>query len=839
MHFQTIINASPDIIVLKDENSRWITANHTALEIFGIHEDAYIGKTDLEIGQLYPHFAQYVPYFYKSDAQAWEAGKQISAKETVIIHNVKHIFDVIKVPIFKPSGDREAIVVIGRDITELIMNEQMSKAFFANDPDGVYTLDMEGYFLNVNKKGEELSGYSRDELIGRHFHHLIAAERVPLALESFNKVLMGNSQSLETQIVRKDGEIREFKLTTIPAKISDSVIGIQGIAQDITETKKLEELHKKQETILSRIAIGEPLETIIENIIDSIEGLSKGICSIMLYEKEHHCLRFGYGPKLHSEFKKGIDKFPIGLNYASCGHSAYTKCLKIVSDIEMDPSWSNWRKLALDYGLRACWSLPIISSKGLLLGTFAVYYHQPKEPLDADIEMLKAFSNMTGIAFEHHHHEEEIKYLANHDVLTNLPNPRYLKEMYPKIVQETNEIAIMFLDLDSLKSHNDTFGHSFGDRLIQEISKRIQETIGESNIAARMGGDEFVMLIRNITNSPTALEMAERILHSIEKPMILMEKEIISTASIGISIWGEHGQTIEELMKNADIAMYTAKRMGGNSLQMYNTHMNDEAYEGYILKGDLRKAIEKNQFELFYQPKVEVKTGRINGLEALIRWMHPEKGYINPDKFIPLAEENDFILNLGEWILDQACQQIKKWENEGLTIPIAINVSVKQLMKQDIAGMISSKLAEYKLCPSSIEIEITESVLSSYQSLIRANVAKIREIGVKVSIDDFGTGYATLTYLKQFHSDTIKIDKSFITHLPKNREDAAIVSAIMTLAKELGIRVIAEGVETKEQLDFLISKGCNEVQGYLFSHPLPTSEIFSLLKQNLICKFPF
>lgn len=829
MKLEQFINTSPDIIIIKDKEGRWIEANSRTLELFNIEE--YQGKTDEELGELYPHIAEYVPGFVKSDLQAWETGKQIEVKKSIFFYNSECIYEVIKVPIFDSAGNRQNLVIFGRDITKLEKSEQTYKSLFRNDPDGVYTLDKKGNFLDVNKVAEEISGYTKEELTKLNYRDLIVPEQHRKVLQRFDKVCCGMTQGIESQIIRKDGGIQNIKLTTIPLKLNDQVIGMHGIAQDLTEKKNIEELQKKQKAILSRIAVGEPLEQIIEYIIESVEELSKGICTIMYYEEEQNWLRFGYGPGLDTEFIKKIDKFPVGENFASCGHAAYAKDLKIVSDIETDPSWTRWKKIALESGLRSCWSLPIISSKGSVLGAFAVYYKESIEPKDSDIEMLKDFSHLTGIALERHFHEEEIKYLANYDNLTNLPNLRYLKEIFSQRLQETSHLAVMFLDLDNLKPHNDTFGHSSGDKLIQEVGKRIQETIGEKNVVARMGGDEFVILISNYTSKFLLCALADKILQAIEEPIIINGQEFSTYGSIGISLSGEHGQTFEELMKNADIAMYSMKKVGGNAFNLYDPKMNKNTASAFQLKSNLKKALKENEFVLYYQPKVNIETGNFIGVEALIRWIHPEKGLISPATFISLAEESDFILLLGEWILNKACAQIKEWEKLNIKIPIAINVSIKQFLKQDFAALVSKKLTEFKISSEYLEIEITESVLSNHESLVRDTVSKLRSLGIKVSIDDFGAGYASFMYLKQFQADTIKIDKSFISHLPTSQVDAAIVSAIITLASELGISVIAEGVETQEQSDFLKNKGCIYLQGYLYSKPLPPNDILSFLTE--------
>lgn len=832
LHFQTIINASPDIVVLKDAEGRWVEASKKTQEIFGLDEDKYKGRTDLELGKMYPPYQKYVPSFLQTDHQAWTSGKEIRAEETIVIDGEEHTFDVVKVPIYDSEGNRDSIVVIGRDISELLRSEQQYKTLFYDHPDGAYSLDTNGNFLAVNEMAEKISGYKSQELLKMNFRSLISPEKLHEQITRFEQVLKGESRGQVTKLIRKDGQIRDVQTTTIPAILNGKVISITGIARDVTDKIRLESLQEKQTKILSKIAMGEPLSDILNNIIETVETLSNGICSIMYYEKEHNWLRFGYGPRLDKRFIKKIDKFPVGLNFASCGHAAYTKELTIVTNIETHPSWSKWSKDAITSGFRSCWSIPILNPKNELLGTFAVYDRKIREPEDFDIHLLNVLSYLTGLALNRNKQEQEIKYLAHHDILTNLPNIRYLKDIFSEIVQQSSKLAVMFLDLDKFKTLNDTFGHDLGDKVIQEISKRIQKNTGENTITSRFGGDEFVILIRDISTWETAHSIAKHLLSEIEKPLVIMNREHHVTASIGISMYPDHGETLEDLMKNADVAMYSVKDIGGNSSRVYEVEMNEKAYESYMLQGEFRKALEQNQFELYYQPKIDIKTGLITGVEALVRWKHPLKGYISPSIFIPLAEESDFILDLGEWVLREACRQLKTWKEIGvLDIRVAVNVSVKQFIKQDVVGLVKDTLKKFSLSPNCLEIEITESVLSSHESLIEKSIAELQRIGVKISIDDFGTGYASLTYLKQFRANTIKIDRTFIHQLPESIEDAAIVTAVISLANDLKINVIAEGVETVEQLDFLKEKGCSEVQGYYYSAPLPPEEIYPMMNK--------
>ncbi|WKA59201.1 EAL domain-containing protein [Planococcus shenhongbingii] len=830
---QTIINASHEIIVLKDSESRWMEVSAGTLEVFGIDRDEIIGKTDKEIEGIYPYFKEHLSRFFESDRRSWQSGTQIQTAETITIDGIERIYDVVKIPIYNSEGSPDALVVMGRDVTGILEHEQMYRSLFRDHPDGIYSLDKEDNILDVNKESEIISGYSREELIGMNFRSVLAPESLDEAGRHFEKVLQGTSQWYESKLRCKDGKTRDVQITTLPTKLNGKIIGIHGMVKDVTEKNQLEQLKNEQTVILAKIAVGDPLEEIMRYIIETVEKISKGICSVMFYEKEHNWLRFVYGPKLPEQFIKVIDKFPVGKHLASCGHASYTKKVAIVTDIEKAASWSPWRQETLRHGFRACWSMPILSTNDALLGTFGVYYPEVRQPLEIEIDMLRTFSYLSGLAIERSRHEEEIQFLAKHDALTNLPNLRYFKEVFSDKIRQTEDLAVMFIDLDQFKSLNDTFGHIFGDMLLQEIAKRIEKVIGKENFIARMGGDEFILLLQEVTDEQKMRLVADQILKETEKPLMIEGQEFHVTASIGVSLFGKHGKTIGELMKNADVAMYKAKETGGNAGKVYEATMDDKAYELYMLRGEFRKALELQQFELHYQPKINLKKKRITGMEALVRWNHPEKGSISPATFIPLAEESGFILELGAWVLRNACRQVKEWrEAEGPDIRVAVNVSVKQFIKQDVAALVQLILQELELPPDCLEIEITESVLSSHESVIQEAVESLQKLGVKVSIDDFGTGYASLTYLKQFRADAIKIDQSFIRHLPQNQDDAAIVSAVITLAKALDICIVAEGVETKEQVDFLVEKECTEVQGYYFSKPLQADKMHELLKQQ-------
>jgi len=822
---RTIINADPDIMVLKDAKGHWIEANMRALKIFGINNTDYKGKTDSELGNIYPIISKYVSQFVESDRMAWSTGKQTINDEVVVIDNQERYYEVVKTPIYNSNGVPECLVVIGRDISERIRNERRYKSIFVKHPEAMYVLDIQGDFIDVNKKAEVISGYTRVELLKMNFISLFLEQDHPEILKAFIEVKKGNTISMETKIRIKNGDIRYIHITTIPAILDGKIIGIQGIAQDITEKRREKVIKEAQSRLLELVAVGESLPRIYKKLVDLFEANSNGgKCSILFYDKGNNCLNVKYAPSLNKSFLSKVDNFPVGEKNASCGQAAYKKKLIIVSDIENDSSWENWKEYALDHDIRACWSIPILSTKGKLLGTFAVYYNRIQEPVEYEIEMVEVFSYILGLAIEKNTNMQAIKHMAFHDALTGLPNVRNLKHLFENIVEEQHikncNLAVLFLDLDKFKSINDTFGHSVGDMLLIKVAKRIQNIVGNS-IVARMGGDEFIFIIQNVANESSAKDMVEIILKSIREPILINESIFHITGSIGISMYPDHGISFDILMKKADVAMYTVKSQGGNSKRLYDKSMDEMALEKFIMQSELHSALKENHFVLEYQPKISLKNRKMTGVEALIRWKHPEKGWISPGEFIPLAEESGLILEIGNWVLQEACRQIKKWNKEGLVdISVAVNISIIQFIQQDIPSLISHFIKEIDINPRYLEIEITESMLMKNEKILIDSVFRLKKIGVKVSIDDFGTGYASMTYLKQFRGDTIKIDRSFINSLPDNQEDSAIVTAIIKMANALKMSVIAEGVETKEQADFLSEIGCDEVQGFYFSRPL-------------------
>ncbi len=432
--------------------------------------------------------------------------------------------------------------------------------------------------------------------------------------------------------------------------------------------------------------------------------------------------------------------------------------------------------------------------------------------------------------------EQELRYLANYDTLTGLPNRALLSERLGRAIvrarrQETR-VAVLFLDLDRFKDINDSLGHAAGDRLLKAAATRLQATVGASDTVARLGGDEFTVVLEDVESIPAVERMAREILTAFSMPLEVDERHDVSiTPSLGISLYPDHGLVPTDLLKFADTAMYQAKAEGRNTYQIYNETMDAESRRRATVLASLRKALDRGEFRLVYQPRMALADGRITGVESLLRWHSAELGEINPTVFVPLAEESGLILQIGDWVLSEALQTLKRWRAHGLTeISIGINVSVLQLLRGNLPGHLARLIEELGVPANRIELEVTESMVMQNAEQTTTVLNELRKLGVTLAIDDFGTGYSSLVYLKRLPIDTLKIDKEFIGDLTRDPDDEAITATVITMGHSLGLNVIAEGVESEQQLGYLREQGCDEIQGFWLSPPLDAHRCLAFIR---------
>ncbi len=451
--------------------------------------------------------------------------------------------------------------------------------------------------------------------------------------------------------------------------------------------------------------------------------------------------------------------------------------------------------------------------------------------------IIFAMAASISAALQRQQTEEIIHHQAFHDALTNLPNRILFNDRLDFALSSARRngqsLAVMFMDLDRFKIINDTLGHSVGDELLQGVAQRLRDCLREGDTVARWGGDEFTILLPQIRDADDATQTAHRIHEALKTPLNINSHELYINASIGISVYPQDGKVAELLLQNADVALYRCKEQGRGSFRHYAPNMNSEAPELFALENSLRHALERQEFLLYYQPKVNIRTGQIIGLEALLRWNHPELGLVSPATFIPLAEETGLIVEIGTWVMETACAQTVQWHRAGLTpLSVAVNLSARQFFQPDLVNVVAQVLARSQLEPKFLELEVTETTAVKYIDFTKVLLSQMQDMGVHIAMDDFGTGYSSLNYLKQLPLNTLKIDQSFIRDLKPNSKDIEIVKAVISLGQGLDLTIVAEGVDSEVQLGLLRTLNCTIIQGYLFSRPLPVDQMTEMLHAN-------
>jgi diguanylate cyclase (GGDEF)-like protein len=630
-------------------------------------------------------------------------------------------------------------------------------------------------------------------------------------------------------------------LTTKPAapqeggttgRSSDAAVEAQlpGGQRELTRAQHLLDAHTRVHGLMAGQA---PLADVLAELVRGIEAQSDGMLgSVLLLDPDGMTLRHGAAPNLPAAYMVAIDGVPVGPDVGSCGSAAHSGREVFVSDIASDPRWRDYRGVALDNDLQACWSVPVLNAGGAVLGTFALYYGAPRPPTPSEVQLIRQASRLAAIAIERHRSHEELKRLASRDTLTGLPNRALLMDGLAEALarctrlpeEDVGQVAVLFCDLDRFKLVNDSMGHEVGDWILGEVGRLLAASVRPGDTVARFGGDEFVVVAEGVTGS-SAAALAER-LHAALTPSLLHDHsgEHSVSATIGVAVLGA-GASTADAIRWASSARYDAKRKGLGT-GVYSAELHQRATAQMRLDSALRRAIEREQLHLAYQPIVRLADDRTVAVEALLRWDHPELGPVSPADFIPAAEETGLILRLGDWVLAQAAAQARAWNGPcAEPLSVAVNVSARQLADRTLPDRVERILAAESLDPALLVLEVTETALVDHDVLAAASLSRLHALGVRVALDDFGTGYSSFGRLRRLPIDAIKIDREFTAGLGTDRDATAIVTAMIGLAHGLDLSVTAEGVETEAQLSALRALGCTHVQGFGIARPQRAADI--------------
>jgi len=725
-------------------------------------------------------------------------------------------------------GDRRALTRIRQTLVRSRKQaagvQQRFDSLVAHNPDAVYSLDRAGRFVSVNAACERYSGYTTDELLGTSSLAVIVPDNAARVQAHFLKALDGEAQDYEVSIVHKSGSRVELQVTNIPIVVDGKCLGVYGVAKDITLRRRLLDLTRPMSTTSS-------VEGQVKLILGAMrEALPYDSGGLYWVDQEAGMLR----PNTlvaATWVSSTLETFDIPLDKGIMGAVARSGQGERVNNAHLDP-----RTIYPPDAVVACEHLIVapVGVDGRTVGVFYVARRSDPPFSDRDFEVVQLFISHAAAAIEKTYlfeqtraSEERFHYQALHDPLTDLPNRVLLHDRLGHAVatakRDEAALTLLVLDLDRFKEVNDTLGHHAGDRLLREVALRLRSALRASDTVARLGGDEFAVVLPQADTQAAEL-VALQLQAALEKPLVLDGCELSVGTSIGIATFPSHGDDADTLMRHADIAMYAAKRAQGG-VATYSTSHDSHSSERLTLVGALRRAIATDELSLHYQPQVDCVTGRLMGMEALVRWWHPERGLIGPDQFVPLAEQSGLIRQLTRWVLAAAIGQSARWHDLGDGVGLSINLSSHDLLDVRLPAFVASQLERWRFPAERLTLEITESALLADPDRAVGVLTQIRQLGVRVALDDFGTGYSSLSYLKEWPVDEVKVDRSFVRNLVADERDRAIVRATVDLAHSLGLEVVAEGVEDSAILQLITDMGSDRAQGYYIARPLPPSQL--------------
>ena len=796
--FRVAMDNSADMIVLIDRNTmRFVDVNNTACKLLGYTRDELLqmGPQDVlpasraELERVYDEFIA-----NPSQIHGMHSHYRRKDGSTFPFESTRHVLR---------SGDGHIIAAISRDISARVAAEEGLLRFRAamdTSADMIMLVDRATMrYVDVNATASEMQGYTREEMLKMGPQDVSPVSREALERSYDESIATGETTRLQSFHLRKDG-------TRIPVEIVRRAVRsgerwiIVAIVRDITQRVAAEQALRES-----------------EERFRSLTQLSSDMYWVQDDQYRFTSMTGTGSERVNVRTAAVIGKKRWEQNYINMSADDWAKH---IATLDARQRFYELELCRLDESGNKIW----ISVSG--------------EPVFDSSGAFKGYRGVGKDITERKQAEERIQHLASHDALTSLPNRAMFGEMLNLAIENARRyhrsFAVLFIDLDRFKVINDTLGHDAGDKLLQEMGTRLKQAVRASDVVARLGGDEFVVLVQEVSEAKQVAVVARKILSALIKPMFMQGQECRVTGSVGICMYPADAQDEQSLMKNADIAMYRAKEDGKNNFKFYSEEINVHSFERMAMETSLRRGLDRNEFFLHYQAKLDLHAGTITGVEALVRWQHPELGIVPPGQFIPLAEETGLIVPIGKWVLNTACAQNIAWQRQGLPpLRMSVNISARQFADESLLDDIAAALRETGMKSDLLELELTENMVMQNAERAGKLLAAIKQMGVRLAIDDFGVGYSSLTHLKRFPIDTLKVDRSFIRDIPQDPEDKAITEAIIAMGKSLNLTVVAEGVETLEQQTFLHDHHCDEMQGFYFSRPIDSEQFAELLRRRI------
>jgi len=961
-----ILNYAPVGIWLVGVDGRYRFVNKTICDSIGIAEERFLSCRHLPelLGEELAAARQ------RADAECLAQPGAHRSQETLnFVDGRPHLVEVTRVKLLGAGNEPVGVIAIATDITErkraeqdlaraseeLAGREALLKRIMDTSSVAIYLVDMSGRITHANRRMAEMFGLPQASLIGKAYVDLVHPSEQAVAGRNMSAMLTNrlSSVDLERRYLRGDQSSFWGHLTGQHFLTSTGEeLGLVGVIADITESRRAQQREQHHQRVLQLLSEKAPLSAVLGLIVREVEALDPSkLCSILLLDDDGQHLRQGAAPSLPDYFNQAIDGLAIGPSVGACGTAAFTGQRVVVDDIASHPDMLPFLELARRAGLGACWSQPILSAQGRVLGTFAVYHRQQSTPTPADLQLIEdearlaalaidrtradmrlqlaasvftharegiaitdatgtlievnnTFTHITGFSREEalgqnlrvlksgrhgpefyasmwrdltgngywdgeiwnrrkngdvyaqmitisavrdaegrtqnyvslftditpmKEHQRQLEHIAHYDALTSQPNRVLLADRLQQAMaqsQRRNEsLAVAFLDLDGFKAVNDRHGHDVGDQLLITLAQRMRAALREGDTLSRIGGDEFVAVLVDLERPQDCEPVLERLLQAAASPLTVGESVLQVSASIGVTVYPQDAADADQLMRHADQAMYVAKQAGKNRYHLFDVAHDEAVKTQRESLEHIAQALERREFVLFYQPKVNMRSGAVIGAEALIRWQHPERGLLSPAAFLPVTEDHDISVKIGEWVIATALRQMIAWRESGLDLPVSVNISARQLQQENFSERLAELLATHpEVQPGRLELEILETSAMEDIAQVSQVMMACRAVGVSFALDDFGTGYSSLTYLKRLPAEVLKIDQSFVRDMLEDADDLAIIRGVVGLASAFRRQVIAEGVETVAHGEMLLSLGCELAQGYGIASPMPAAD---------------